>query len=175
MNLLVRHFLAGLLLAATALGAAMLARADEDTQWIADKRGCKVANPFPQPDESITWSGACKDGFADGEGVLTFLLSGREHSRFTGTLVLGRAQGKGVLEFPDGGRYNGQWAHSQENGQGRRDWPDGSWYEGGWKNGKPHGSGRFRRPDGKVFVGEWIDGVYQGDVDDEEQYDPNRT
>jgi hypothetical protein len=151
------------------------ARADDTTAWIADERGCKAANPFPQLEESITWSGACKDGFADGEGVLVFLLRGREHSRFTGTLVLGWAQGRGVLQFPDGSKYQGEWAKSQENGQGRREWPDGSWYEGAWKDGQPHGQGEYRRPDGRTFTGEWIDGVYQGSPADDQRYDPNRT
>lgn len=31
--------------------------------WIADaKTGCKVWNPVPASDESIIWSGKCKDG-----------------------------------------------------------------------------------------------------------------
>jgi len=170
-----RAFLSGLLLAAAAFAAPVPA-ADNDTAWIADKRGCKVANPFPQPDESVTWSGACKDGFVNGEGVLTFFLGGREHSRYQGTLKGGWAEGQGVLQFPDGGKYDGQWAGSQENGIGRRDWPDGSWYAGGWKNGRPHGQGQFRRPDGKIFIGEWVEGVYEGDLEpDEGEDDPNRT
>jgi hypothetical protein len=43
--------------------------------------------------------------------------------------------------------------------------------------GKPHGQGQYRRPDGKIFIGEWIDGVYEGDIEpeQEEPYDPNRT
>ena len=43
--------------------------ADDDVSWIADKSGCKVANPFPQPGESIAWKGQCKNGVADGEGL----------------------------------------------------------------------------------------------------------
>ena len=43
---------------------------EDDASWIADKRGCKVANTFPREGESITWSGPCKDGYADGEGVM---------------------------------------------------------------------------------------------------------
>lgn len=175
-NLAPRPFLAGLLLAAAALAGPALPASDNDTQWISDKRGCKVANPFPQPDESITWSGACKDGFASGEGVLTFFLRGREHSRYQGTLERGWAEGRGVLKMPDGSTYNGQWANSQENGTGRREWADGSWYEGGWKNGRPHGQGQFRRPDGKIFIGEWVDGVYEGDIEPEDgKDDPNQT
>jgi len=176
MNLASPKFLAGLLLAAAAFATAAVAAPEDDVQWIADKNGCKVANPFPQPDESITWTGACKDGFADGEGVLTFFLGGREHSRYQGTLKQGWAEGKGALQHPDGSRYDGEWANSMENGIGRREWPDGSWYEGGWRNGRPHGQGQFRRPDGKIFIGEWVDGVYEGDIEpEEEQSDPNRT
>src|ERR1017187_9422766 len=50
--------------------------ADDDVAWIADKSGCKVANPFPQPGESITWSGQCKNGVADGEGLLEWYING---------------------------------------------------------------------------------------------------
>ena len=175
MNLASTKF-ASLLLAAAAFATVAVAAPEDDVQCIADNNGCKVANPFPQPDESITWTGPCKDGLADGEGVLTFFLSGREHSRYQGTLKEGWAQGRGMLQHPDGSRYDGEWANSMENGTGRREWPDGSWYEGGWRNGRPHGQGQFRRPDGKIFIGEWVDGVYEGDTEpDEETMDPNRT
>lgn len=170
-----RQLLAGLLLLAGAFAIPGLA--DDDTKWIADKRGCKVANPSPQPDETITWSGPCKDGFADGDGVLTFYLAGKQHSRYEGTLKQGWAEGRGVLQLPDGSKYRGEWVRSAENGTGRRDWPDGSWYEGGWKDGRPDGQGQFRRADGKSFVGEWVDGVYEGDEEPDEgrDHDPNRT
>jgi len=45
-----RIFLLFVLLFA-AFGA--LAAGDEDVVWIADSKGCKVANPFPQPGETI--------------------------------------------------------------------------------------------------------------------------
>ena len=62
--------LAALMAAAALLTGRVQAAPDEDSGWIADKRGCKVANPFPRPGESITWSGECKNGFAQGSGVL---------------------------------------------------------------------------------------------------------
>ena len=33
-----------------------------DPHWISDSKGCKVANVFPQEDESISWTGACEQG-----------------------------------------------------------------------------------------------------------------
>jgi hypothetical protein len=164
------------LTAMLALGARAMAQ-PEDTSWLADQRGCKVANPYPQPNETITWSGECEDGYAHGQGVLIFFIDGKPHSRYEGALEKGWAVGKGTLHFPDGSVYSGEWRQSAENGVGRREWTDGSFYDGGWKNGKPHGQGQFRRPDGKTFTGEWVDGVFEGDMepDDDPLDDPNRT
>jgi hypothetical protein len=167
---------AALCLSATA-GAA-----EDDVSWIADKRGCKVANTFPRQGESITWSGPCKDGFANGQGAVQWYLNGKEDDRYEGQVNMGWAEGHGVLTKVDGGKYDGDWKHSVQDGNGRYDAPDGSFYEGQWKNGKPHGQGQYRRPDGKVFIGEWVDGVYAPDLEREQQPneedeapDPNKT
>ena len=63
--------------------------AGDDVAWIADKNGCKVANPFPQPGESITWNGPCRNGTADGEGLLQWYINGKVADRYEGTLKLG--------------------------------------------------------------------------------------
>jgi hypothetical protein len=147
--------------------------ADEDVAWIADKNGCKVANPFPQAGESITWSGACKNGLADGDGLLQWYIDGKAADRYEGTLKEGWAEGKGTLTRAEGGRYSGDWKHSLQDGNGRYEATDGSWYEGQWKQGQPHGHGQYRTPDGRTVVGEWVNGVYEGDMDDEDN--PNRT
>ena len=34
--------------------------------WMADSKGCKVWNNNPIEGETVTWSGACKDGLAEG-------------------------------------------------------------------------------------------------------------
>ncbi|MDP2755165.1 MAG: hypothetical protein Q8P40_12360 [Nitrospirota bacterium] len=41
-----------------------------EPNWITTDKGCKVWNPFPKPNESVTWSGECVDGKAHGYGVL---------------------------------------------------------------------------------------------------------
>jgi hypothetical protein len=164
---------AALLLCGAAFGPATFA-AGEDVEWIADKRGCKVANPFPRPGESITWSGECKNGFAHGEGVLQWFVNGKADDRYEGNLASGWAEGQGVLTKADGTKYAGNWKDSMQSGTGRLDWPDGSWYEGQWRAGKPHGQGQYRRPDGKMFLGEWVDGEYEGDLDPDKPDDPNR-
>ncbi|HZR02150.1 MAG TPA: hypothetical protein VFA81_03125 [Burkholderiales bacterium] len=151
--------------------------AEDDVAWIADKNGCKVANPYPRPGETITWSGECKGGFAHGNGVLQWYLNGKPDDRYEGTMEQGWAEGHGVLRKGDGGTYDGNWKHSMQEGLGRYDAPDGSVYDGEWKNGKPNGSGQFRTPDGRMFMGQWKDGVFEGDEEpeDDEDSDPNRT
>jgi hypothetical protein len=163
-----------LLLAAMAFAGT--ATADEDVAWIADKNGCKVANPFPQPGETITWSGKCKKGRADGEGVLQWFVNGKALDRYEGTLQEGWAEGNGTLARSDGSRYTGQWRRSQQEGDGRHEDADGSWYAGQWKAGKPHGRGQYQSSDGRRLEGEWVDGEFQDDDGDEEPDDnPNRT
>src|SRR3954451_17182422 len=88
------------------------AAVEDDVSWIADKRGCKVANTFPRAGESITWSGPCKDGYADGEGVMQWFLNGKEDDRYEGQISMGWAEGHGVLPKIEGGKYDGQWKHS---------------------------------------------------------------
>jgi hypothetical protein len=165
------------LLAALLLAMSVAAVAAEPEEWIADKRGCKVSNPFPRPGETITWTGECRNGYAHGEGVLQWYLHGKEDDRYEGNLDMGWAEGKGTLYKSDGGKYDGEWQQSMQSGSGRYEAPDGSWYDGQWKNGKPNGSGQYRRPDGRMFMGIWRDGVFEGDAGDEEQQadDPNRT
>ena len=46
--------------------------------WIADAcTGCKVWDRDPQPNLSVTWSGTCRGGFADGSGILQWFNDGK--------------------------------------------------------------------------------------------------
>jgi len=54
-----------------ALLFAALPAAGQTSGWIADARtGCKVINLTPKPPETISWSGSCANGLAQGSGVL---------------------------------------------------------------------------------------------------------
>ena len=82
-----------------------------EPQWISDSKGCKVANVFPQEDESINWTGACEQGLATGEGKLTWLINGIVTDTYEGQLVKGWAEGEGKLTRKDG-VYTGEWKNS---------------------------------------------------------------
>jgi hypothetical protein len=78
--------------------------------WITtSNKPCKVWNPEPQPNESVTWSGLCKDGFASGKGILFWTEDGKPDVEFDGEYANGKRNGHGVIISPDGKRFEGDW------------------------------------------------------------------
>ena len=53
-----------------ALLMASMAQADEHGHWqqVENKANCAVWNDDPQPKQTVTWSGACATGKAQGHG-----------------------------------------------------------------------------------------------------------
>ena len=51
--------------------------------------------------------------------------------------------------------YEGDAENGQPNGLGIMTYPDGRKYLGQWRDGKKHGNGTFTYPNGMKFVGEW--------------------
>jgi len=82
--------------------------------WITTtNQPCKLWNPEPQPDESVTWSGACKDGLATGKGILRWTENGKADLEFDGEYANGKRNGPGVMITPDGMRFEGVWVNDQ--------------------------------------------------------------
>jgi MORN repeat len=80
--------------------------------WItATNQPCKIWNPAPQPNESVTWSGPCKDGYASGQGVLRWTLNGKPDVEYEGQYENGKRHGHGVLKTPEGRRIEGDWVN----------------------------------------------------------------
>lgn len=58
--------------------------------WITDKdSGCKVWNPLPKPNETISYRGECKNGKAHGKGTLIWFQDGRRAGTDIGNFVEG--------------------------------------------------------------------------------------
>ena len=103
-------------------GAAMLfvtvqamAQTDKPApDWITTtNKPCKVWNPEPQPNESVTWSGPCKDGFASGRGILLWTENGKPDAAFDGEYANGKRNGHGVLVTANGNRIVGEWVNDK--------------------------------------------------------------
>lgn len=68
-----------------------------EPNWITTDKGCKVWNPNPQPNESVTWSGECINGKAHGNGILIWYKNGIESSRDIMSTDNGSFMEKGVF------------------------------------------------------------------------------
>jgi hypothetical protein len=129
--------------------------------FVADgKTGCKVWNPHPQPDETVSWSGACDNGLAQGPGSLQWLRNGKPHEKDEGDWNEGRQTGRGTQDWSSG-RYDGDLQNGEPHGRGVLTLQSAR-YEGEFRNGKPNGAGIVTNLDG-VFKGRWKDGCLIGD------------
>ena len=106
-----RLIIAALLCASSAALAQPNARPPD---WImTSNQPCRVWNPQPEDDESVTWSGECKDGYATGKGVLNWTEHGMPDAVYEGEYANGKRNGHGVLTTPDGERVEGDWRNDR--------------------------------------------------------------
>ena len=73
-----------------------------------------------------------------------------------------RPNGLGVMTYPDGHKYVGEWKNGKYNGQGTSTYPDGRKFVGEFKDGSLNGQGTYTNPDGGKYVGRWKDDKRNG-------------
>jgi len=66
--------------------------------YYPNDKGCLVWDKEPLKNEKITWTGTCKDGYAEGKGILTF-TSDKQTIVIDGELKLGMIQGYAVAKL----------------------------------------------------------------------------
>ncbi len=121
---------------------------------------------------TTSYTGACRNGRAHGQGMFTASDTGRSLT-YTGAWFEGEPRGSGDwhISASEFGilRYNGEWRNGQPNGQGTgiiefnngNDWR----YTGAWVGGNPHGHGTWTALTGGDryrYVGEFRNGLQHG-------------
>jgi hypothetical protein len=110
---------------------------------------CKVLDP----ELRASYSGACVNGLAEGEG------SARGTAEYRGGFKAGRKHGKGVKSWPNGDRYEGEFVADAKDGYGVYEWGKGPWegerYDGVFAADRRHGYGIYWWPSGDVYAGPW--------------------
>jgi hypothetical protein len=151
---------------------------------IGNRTNCKVWNPYPEPDESVSWSGECIEGKLNGEGVLEWRVNGQvsqtnegtykngvevgphkivdDDYQYIGGLEDGKYEGEGtyISTKGDGLKYVGEWSNGKQHGLGimTNPSPDIHKYVGGFNNGKLHGKGVVHEKNGETLHVEFING-----------------
>ena len=118
------------------------------------KPDCRIAPLAPAPAGEVIWAGACKDGYADGKGKLTWDVDGGGTRRLEAVLVRGEITGQGSLSYRVGS-YTGTFRQGMPHGTGFFKYPNGDMYEGGVANGLHEGSGLYVAADGSAYEVEW--------------------
>ena len=79
-------------------------------EWIlSSDTKCKLWNPSPTTNESITWNGSCLDGIAQGRGIVQWFLNELPTNRYEGQVEAGKRHGLGVVTYKNGVRIEGQF------------------------------------------------------------------
>lgn len=107
-------------------------------QALANNPACAIFNKNPQANETVTWTGPCKDGRAHGQGTETwrFMRLGEHKTEtYVGEMQNGRRHGRGKVQWAGGKSYNGDWENGARGGEGLYTWPAGNKYKDQFKNG----------------------------------------
>lgn len=146
---------------------------------------CLIANPSPVEGEQASWSGGCKDGYADGMGILNWSVRGRPQGGYEGVLVKGvpngpgfllldddaslqgdfkdgKLEGKGVYTGPKGAKLNANFVAGVAGGVADYSTPLGDNYHGEWQGMAPHGQGKMSYGAGGSYEGGWAHGEFSG-------------
>lgn len=150
---------------------------NSEPYWIKDQNGCKRWNPNPIPNETITWTGKCINGYVDGYGTLKWYENGVTISTEVGIMKRGKA--KDIVSFTKNSterfktlvegnlKYIGGWKNNKLNGHGTLFENAKIIYNGNFKNDEYHGRGTTFYSNGnkeyvKEYVGEWKNGTKYG-------------
>ena len=125
------------------------------TCWmeISQQPVCYVWNPGLALGATVTWTGACAGGLAQGAGTLTWVWDGNRQTA-TGRLQDGKRNGHWVFRYPDGNVEEGPMVDDIRNGHWIFRFADGSIAEGSNVDGELNGRWVIRNANGTVE--EWL-------------------
>lgn len=128
-------------------------------QWIATTSGCMVsASNLIAKTVKVSWTGNCSDGYADGNGVLTW----SNGNRYEGELYVGTIRGNGTFYWANGDWYEGEFKNGRREGIGTQHFDCSGQYHGEFHNGVMDGVGALQMADGNRYEGAFHNGVMEG-------------
>jgi hypothetical protein len=95
------------------------------------------------------------------ESVKDFALP--DGSLYTGSIIAGLPDGRGVKTYPDGSKYEGAFRKGYREGSGTMLWANGDRYTGHWLRDLRSGRGEFTSFHDEKQVGRWLNDLYYGE------------
>jgi hypothetical protein len=120
---------------------------------------CRIADPTPKLEKKVSWSGACKDGYADGAGVLLWIVKDQPGDRYEGTLVKGMPEGDGVYFYINHSSFKGAFKNGRRQGEGVVTYANGSKLVAVYDQGKIVGDVDVNFTTGDRYHGQWFNGI----------------
>ena len=103
--------------------------------FIVENQPCQVYDPYPFPNMTLTWSGACIEGKASGEGRVVWQIDDKT-VLFVGRLQEGKLHGYGTLVWSSGYRLEGEWLDSRPHGRATETFESGEIATCDWRRGE---------------------------------------
>ncbi len=128
---------------------------------------CVVWVEYYLPARSVTWSGSCAYGKADGEGTLKWTQEGKELFSSVGQLEDGKQQGTWYERWSDGDTQTGPYVDGIRHGQWTLTTADGSQNDGRvqrgrYVRGEKDGTWEISWPSGQTLQLTYADGILSG-------------
>ena len=130
-------------------------------QELADLPGCHFWYDYYDPRVSWAWSGACRNGVADGPGALAAMTAGGS-ADLIGAFGAGRMQGLWIVRYADGRVDRGPYLDGRRHGRWVDRYANGRVDEGSYVNGRKHGRWVDRYASGNSFEYEYRNGSVDG-------------
>ena len=124
---------------------------------IVQQPGCYVWNSSLAAGASVTWTGECAGGLAQGRGTLTWASNGAQQPS-TGRLQNGKYTGNWVIRFANGQVEEGPYVDGERNGNWVIRFANGLVSEGPFVDGQQNGNWVVRFANGQVEEGPYVDG-----------------
>ena len=133
-------------------------------QGLDSRPDCYLWDDHLEVNSTVTWSGACNGGLAEGDGDIKWVWgSDRENiGTYTGHLRQGRMDGQWSTLDADGTQGEGAFVDGKRHGGWIFRSTSGAVIEGSYVDGKEIGQWVVRQADGTVHEGPVVDGKRHG-------------
>jgi YD repeat-containing protein len=129
----------------------------ERVTWIPDGKSGGKRRPKEVIYRSFTYGSGQSRAAGAVQRTLAF-----SNGVYTGPVSGNRPEGRGVFQYNDESRYDGEFHDGTMDGDGRMTWPDGRVMEGVFRAGLLEGKGRCHWPDGSIYSGGFRKGLMDG-------------